>query len=760
MNHKKQGLMAAIVGTCALGGATTLAADNATANGAGGTGDATLEEIVVTAEHREENSQKTAISMDVFSAKDIQAEDIHDIESLTRIDPSINITTSTGSAYIAVRGIASTDLTETGDPAVAVARDGFFTNRGYGLFSSLYDVARIEVLKGPQGTLYGRNSVGGEINIITQRPTNDFGGYVTAEAGNFDAMNLEGAVNLPVSDIVQMRVSAISRYHEGYRDNPGFANGDDEDNKSGRVQLAFEPWEKFNGWLSVQTDRTRGTGDVAASGPIGTSGPGVPGGGFTPSIPYNLAGSFPLYAPFSNQIDATRYRWEFSQGLPGDLTLSYLGGYDKTNWHHALDATTFPGTSPVNPPAQFLQEENPTTQNEELRLSAAADARLFWQVGAFYFREVNSPLESHLVEEGGNFDGQNLIDFNYSVLTTSEAGFGQLTFAATDELKLSLGARYTRDHKARTGDSVLDLTVASGGFLSIPAPPGCSTAPASFTCTHLLITTPSNGDITNSKTTFHAGVDWSPTPTSLLYGKVDTGYKAGGFNSNGSAPSVNYDPETVTSFEVGSKNRFFEDRLQANLSLFDMQYNGYQASQTTHIISGAASGIFNAGDAKDFGAEAQVVGVIDAQTKADVNLTLLHAKFSSGTAVDSSTGLSPQLDGDFLPNAPTLSLHAGLEHAFIDPTGAHWTARIEGKYQSRIYFDIFNHPDTSQGAYALGDAMLTYAPADARWSLQTYVHNFADKAVLANAARNGVSDANTYEFAPPLTYGVKLAAKF
>ncbi len=753
-NHVRSWLVAA-VGALAWGSAPAFADDAAPL--ATAPSDGALEEIVVTAEHREENSQKTPISMSVYSAKDIQEEGIHDIQSLTRVDPSVNITTSTGSAYIAVRGIASTDLTETGDPAVAVSRDGFFTNRGYALFSSLYDVSRIEVLKGPQGTLYGRNSVGGEINIITQRPTSDFGGYVSAEAGSYATLNLEGALNLPLSDVVQARVSAISRYHEGYRDNPGFANGDDEDNKSGRVQLQAEPWEKFKAWFSVQYDRTQGTGDVAVSGPIGTSGPGVVGG-VTPSIPYNLAGGFPLYAPFSNHVNETRYRWEFTQGLPADLNLTYLGGYDQTTWNHALDATTFPGTS--NPPAQFLQVENPTTQNHELRLSSDPNSRLFWQVGAFYFREINSPLNSFLQEEGGPFVGQKLIDFGYAVDTTSKAGFGQLTFAATDALKFTAGLRYTKDHKVRTGESVLDLTVASGGFLNIPAPPGCSTTPGDFTCTHLLITTPSNGDVDSTKLTYHAGVDWTPTPTTLVYAKYDTGYKAGGFNSNGSAPSVNYDPETVKSFEIGTKNRFLNERLQANLSIFDMKYDGYQASQTTQVISGAASGIFNAGNANDYGAEGELEFALNSMTKADVNLTWLHAKFSSGTAVDSSTGVSPELSGNYLPNAPNVSLHAGIERSLIDPTGARWTARVEGKYQSRIYFDIFNHLDNSQTGYATADALLNYVPAQGHWSVQAYVRNIANKAILQNSARNGVSEANTYEFAPPRTYGVKVIATF
>jgi iron complex outermembrane receptor protein len=217
---------------------------------------------------------------------------------------------------------------------------------------------------------------------------------------------------------------------------------------------------------------------------------------------------------------------------------------------------------------------------------------------------------------------------------------------------------------------------------------------------------------------------------------------------------------------VGTKNRFLDDRLQANLSLFDMKYDGYQASQFTQVISGNASGIFNAGDASDYGAEAEFIVLIDPETKFDIDATLLHAKFTSGTAVDSSLSAapvalqSPLLDGNYLPNAPTVSTHAGLEHTFLAMAGGNWSARIEGKYQSRFYFDIFNHPDTSQKAYALGDASLLYTPQKGHWDAMAYVRNFANTAVLADATRNTTFIANEYEFAPPRTYGIKVSAHF
>ena len=740
------GLVAAFGGLPAFGrGAAAPPADRARAARSD-----MLREIVVTAEKRRESAQKTPVSMSVYTGSQLRSQGVTSVQSLTTINPSVNFTTETGAAYVAIRGIASTDVTETGDPAVAVSQDGFFSNRSYSLFASLFDLERIEVLKGPQGTLYGRNTAGGVINIITQAPTKKFGGYATVGLGNYGAQHYEGAINLPISEHVQARISAESSYHAGYRRNPGFANGDDENNRAVRVQLAFQPWTGFDGWLAVQSSRESGTGDVDYNGPIGTSGKGVTGG-FTPSIPYQVASGFPLYAPSSLNMVDTRYQWRFTQhDLPGGMTLTYLGGYDSTQYHHALDSTVYPGT--LNPPTQFLQEENPGTQNEEIRLSSASDARLFWQVGAFYFRERNSPLSSGLKEEAGQYNGLYLIDFHYGILTTSEAAFGQVQYNVTKTVRVSAGLRYTKDHKERNGNAYLNCEIAGIPAFLDPVL-GCAGTPPT-------LVTPGNGNISQSKVTYHLGVDWQPTHRTLLYAKYDTGYKAGGFNSNGSAPSVNYGPETVKSFEIGTKNNLLDDRLEANLSLFDMKYDGYQASQFTAVISGSATGVFNAGSADDYGAEGQLVVLLDPHTKFHLGATLLHAKFSNGSAVDASTKLNTPLTGDYLPNAPAVSTFASLEHTFQLTDGASLVGQIEGKYQSRYYFDIFNHPDTSQGAYALGDVSLTFRPESARWSLEGYVRNFSNVTVLANAARNPTAGGNNYEFAPPRTFGVRVTGYF
>jgi len=536
----------------------------------------------------------------------------------------------------------------------------------------------------------------------------------------------------------------MSRDHDGYRDNtPLDIRGDDEDFKSGRIQLAFQPTENFSGWLSAQYDRRDAVGDVAAKGPFG-----VPG-----TIPDSKR--FPVYVPSSTDLKSTRYRWEFVyDGLPGDVSLTYLGGHDDTSWDHVLDATPAPDFDPLE---AFIQSENPTTVNHELRLASATGNRLFWQAGLFYFKEENSPLRSGLNMRSGPFEDLYLIYFGYDIETTSKAAFGQLSYDLTDQLTLSAGARYTKDEKHRTGDADLNLTVASGGFLwrdttvdpYAPIPVFLCT-PA---CEFFHIVTPGNGDLDDSKPTYHLGLDWKLTDENLLYIKYDTGYKSGGFNSNGSAPSVPYGPEEVDSWEIGTKNRFANNTVQLNAALFYQDYTGYQASQFTPALGGGP-GIQNAGNARIIGLEGDLIVSVGANGRFNLNGTWLDTEFKDFLAVNAEGTETVDLSGNELPNAPKLSFATGYEHVFPIGSGD-ITARIDGKYTSSFNYSFFNFPDTKSPSTTIGNLSVMYAPASRAWSLQGYVRNFTDETVLVLARQNTLANANEYQFAAPRTYGVR-----
>jgi iron complex outermembrane receptor protein len=522
--------------------------------------------------------------------------------------------------------------------------------------------------------------------------------------------------------------------------------------------------------LSIQADSTSGVGDLQLNGPYGTSGPaGIAAPGPTPSVPYGQARGWPMRASTDTALKETRYRWQFSQALHGDLQLTLLGGYDTTAYHHALDGTAFPAATSIA--KQFITDQNPDTQNEELRLSNAPESRLFWQVGGFYFNESN-PLTPHFLTVEGPYSGQDTIAFNYSMHSISKAGFAHMAFKFNDAWKGSAGIRYTQDHKYRTGVAKFNLTVATDGFLMFDPSrlPGNPVVPR-FLCSPACISvptqiTPDNGDVTTSRVTYHLGLDWTPGEGRLVYAKYDTGYKAGGFNTNGQSASVNYDPEVVNSFEVGTKNRLLHNRLEANLSLFHMRYEGYQANQFTAAIGGG-QGIFNAGNAIIYGAEGELAWLPHPLTRLNISSTLLHAAFRGGCAGDASVTYLPgapscgsPLDGSYLPNAPRVSVTTGIEQGWRTQGGGIWTARLQGKYQSKFYFDIFNHEDLTQRSYVLGDLSVAYAPAESAWNVEAYVRNIANAAVIDSATRNNLIAANTYQFHAPRLVGLRVGAKF
>jgi iron complex outermembrane receptor protein len=690
--------------------------------------------VVVTANRVRSNAQTTAVALNVYNGAALVDAGVSNVQALQAIDPSINVTSSNGAAYVAVRGIASTDTTETGDPAVPIARDGFFTNRSFGIASSMYDVERVEVLKGPQGTLFGRNSTGGLINVITAKPREDFGGYLSADFGNYSTVNLEGAVNVPVSDKVQMRFSALERHHTGYRELTGVnMRGDDEGSKSGRLQVAFQPIPGFQGLLSYQKDKIDAVGDVAFIGKLGV---------------VNAVGdgkSFPGYAPTMTKLDGHRTRWEFSYDrLPWGLTLTYAGGLDSQDYHHKTDATgpAYPATR------QFIQSEQPDTRNHEIRISTPLKASVTAQAGYFYYTErnvVDSGVYNLAMNPGIPIDFSKTygIKFDYVLRTKTQGLFSQVGWSLSDALKLTVGARYSRDEKEREGQARLLLGALVSPFIPVPA-----------------FTTPGDGHVKESKPTWQVGLDYTLTPQNFLYTKYATGYKSGGFNSNGSAASVPYAAETVKSFELGSKNMFWNRQLKLNASLFYMDYQNYQASQSSDALS-SGTGVFNVGKATIKGFETELVATVPDVARFDLNATLLNTRFGDGIVVSdgASPAVSHDIGGHQLPNAPKFVLTAGVQRNFA-VAGGDLMGRLSAKYSSEYYYSVFNNIDERSPSYTTLNALLKYRREGSNWEFQAYANNLTDRVVLANAQHNYTGQINTIQFQPPRTFGVRARYDF
>jgi len=681
---------------------------------------AIVEEVTVTATRRETLAQDTPIAVTTYSAETLQSQAVHNLGDLQRIDPSLNITQSAGSDYVAIRGIASMDIEEIGDPSVPIARDGFFTNRPFGILTSIYDIDHIEVLKGPQGTLFGRNSTGGLVNIVSARPDKQTSYRLSATGGDYAARHFEGAWNKPLGNKLQLRLSGISYQHDGYR-KLTYINkrGDDEDVQSGRLQLAFQPLAHLHGLVSAQIDHNGGFGDVHLMTAIGTR-------------PTNFdAKNFDNYQPSSLDQNQYRFRWEASyDALPFGLTLSYAGGFDRTHFHHIFDATPLT----LSPLRQFDSRHNPDTWNHEVRLVSPDDKPLTYQVGFFDFSEHNKRVAG-LKVQSGSYANRYLAFFDQDVHSSSRAVYGQTAYALNPHLKLSLGGRYTWDHKEESGESIIDLAVATNGM--VPAK----------------ITTPSDGSDTQGKAIYHAGIDWTLSNGNLLYAKYDTGYKSGGFNTNGTLASVSYGPETSQAYEVGSKNRLFNNHLQLNIDGFHQPYSGYQAEVTLGVLSGG-SGIENAGKATIDGGELELTASSEKLGHLRWNSTGLRTRFKAFEVVDGD-GTSQQVRGNELPNAPEFVTILGYDRAIRIGKGV-LTPRFDVKYSAGFNFTLFNFSDTEQTRATTEDLAITYSRNRANWYLEGYAHNLSDAVIFSGAARNYDGPSNNYQFAPPRTIGIQL----
>ncbi|HZU62690.1 MAG TPA: TonB-dependent receptor [Novosphingobium sp.] len=700
---------------------------------------ASVPEIIVTATRQESSAQKTGVALNVYSGETLQQQGVRSVADLSKIDPSLTFNAATGEPYLAIRGVSSADTTEIGDPAVPVARDGFFSNRTFTIDTSLYDLQRIEVLKGPQGTLFGRNAAGGLVSIVTAEPDRKLGGYLNGTLGDYSQRQIEGALNLPVSDRYRFRLAGLYGAHDGYRHLTGIGGrGDDQDVKSLRGKFAFEPVDHLKGLIAVQYDKVGGVGDVFVPTAYGQ----------VPHFTSASSKTFGNFSPTAMDIEAFRLNWRLAyDNLPFGTTLTYLGGYDDSRYHHVLDASTASAAGALTAGSiqQYFQNEAPRTWNHEVRLSSAGDRALTWQLGFFNFQESNR-IDSHILYESGLVAGQNLIHFNYGVTTISNAVFGQASYRILDNLKLSAGARWTNDEKTRTGNSTLDITVASGGFATLPGG------------AHIVTVTDGYGHLSASRASFHAGLEWQASPHHLVYAKFDDGYKPGGFNSIGAGATIPYGAETVKAFELGTKNDFFGRHLIVNLDYFHQNFDNYQANQYSNAVVGGGVLVENTGNAGIDGIEGELRYQSAAFGRLSVNATWLHTRFDNAIAADDQS-VNRQIGGNRLPDSPAIVVAASYEHDFDLGFGT-LTGHGDVKYSARYYYSIFNFADLASPATTTANLSVSFAPPSKSWSVQAYVRNVTDAVVISSAVRNAISGFNQYEFAAPRTFGVMASYKF
>lgn len=691
-----------------------------------------LSEVVVTAQRFASTESKTPISMEVLSQGELATKGIVDFVTLSQQDPSINFDSGNGNGFFTVRGVSGQGGI---GPAIPIAFDGFFYNLPYIFNNVLYDMDRLEVLRGPQGTLFGRNASGGLINVVTSDPGKEFGGYGQISFGNYNALNTEGAINIPITDSLQIRAAFATAQHSGYRSLIYGGVADDEDAKSGRIKLAWQPTEHLDVLLAYQTTHVGGAGTADNIFLLPADANNFP---THAAIPLTRANSEQYDVAFASAValDDSLFQWHVTyDSLPFDMSVTYLGGYDSLKYFHTSPTTGLDTGDPNIPTTvELLTEQNPKTQNQELRLTSSQGKAITWQTGLFYFRSDQSKNDTHFRDF--TTPGQpDFVSFPYRTEQESKAAYGQASYHIGD-LAISGGLRYTRDYVSQFDK----LSPSDGIFPALSA-------------------------VQYSKWTWHAGVDWQLTDKNLLYAKVDTGYRAGAFNlfvpADPTQPSTvePYKPENVTAYEIGSKNKLLDGHLSLSGDAFYMNYTGEQLPESNQggIIT------VNAASTKIYGLEAQGILLLGELSRIDLNATLLRARFGNQVFTN-AIGQTFNIGGNQLTQSPEVSATVGVEQGWHVQLGK-ISVRAETKYQSGQYFDFYNLPDSHQGAYTNSSAHLLFDSHDERWQADLFVRNIENKLVISDESESyspPVTMPGTYNvgFQAPRTYGVRIRARF
>ncbi len=707
------------------------AQQDAQADDAAETGD-----IVVTATRSETLLSKTPIALTAISGEGLRDAGITDSRALTDIVPNLQISENGDGARVSIRGVTSTDNTEKGDPSAAFLLDGVYIARPIEVLNSFFDLERVEVLRGPQGTLFGRNTTAGVINVISARPkAGEFQASGDATYGNLGTVNATGMINLPVGETLAVR--AAVNYDR--QDSPIIQTGGPivesldpyRDTLSGRLSFGGELGDRFK--FIIRGDYTQAKGGVYNLLPLGNFFPDAA----TPNPTVN-----PRYTPNKARLQRTlniplqfedkknnRF-WgvagEFSYDF-GGVELTYLGSYRET---HRDDDRDFFVLGFLHTDTYFFGDFK--QNSHEVRAAFGGEGPFKGQVGGYYFNEestleatIGLPFSAFVVGPGQplNFNQTGFGFPQGPTKSTSKAVFGQFTYDLTPELHLTAGARYTKDAKSRVGATILDFNSVANSF-----------------CGALRCVLNENIAARKySKTTWKVGIDYDAPGLGLVYANVSTGYKAGGFNDGCEtgqgvgcsllATDLYYSPETLTAYEGGFKLRFADNAVRLNASIFHYDYKGLQLSQI--CCSPPQTLTKNAAAAKVDGVELEAVLRPSDNDQVDVGFTWLDARYSKFFP-DTANRPTFSFNGRPLDHAPKYTASAGYTHTFNLGNGGKVDASVRTRLSAAYFMqDLNNLSQFRQPSFTKTGATLTYKAPDDRYYIQGYVQNIENEITLA-----------------------------
>lgn len=734
----------------------------------------TLEEIMVTAEKRVEDVQKIASSITAISGDDITVGALDDMESVLKNMSSVvlNLTTPSGLG-VYIRGIGTNVDTSKADPSVAVNMDGVYMGRAEIGFEAVYDVERVEVLRGPQGTLYGRNAIGGAVNLISRRPSDTFAAESNLRVGTYNLKHMDASLNVPLSEKFAARLAIMKEDRDSYFK----PEGDSSDRFGTRLRLSYKPNDNLSFLFTAEyiDDRSLNRPQVPVDGSAGKM-KIPPFMTITkPDLNNDAKGDdFLIVDPASGDLVAGPIGpdgWPVGDGIYDLLQTGWLrptGGDEWSNdeWHadapnniykfkiyslemvwatpitqitflpafndnfrdYSIRGVMF-GSSTENPWAYGgypLTEGDPRVEETwtyELRFQNPESWNFKWLLGGYYMDTDEGPRSDP--RDPTTYDDTEWHFANYFQPTKNKAYFGQATYPVTDRFRLTGGVRTSTDERKRSyryGNSHLSPdhplypeTNGTGRYDS-----GMQTY---------------SDDATT--TTYRAGIEFDFTEDSMMYAQLTTGFKAGGLNTT--VPPVTFDPEELTSYSIGSKNRFLNNRLQINGEAYYYTYEGFQM-QTMIAYVGITGDmlmdpmyVVNAETAKIKGMELEMDWLVTERDQLSFSGTYTDSAYGRAIFPPNpmvGTTAPVNLEGGQMANTPTWTFTLGWEHTWMTQDGDAISARAFTRMSDQYYATVETYiPGTLQKRYHMSELNMYYYPSGGKWSAGIWVKNLENNAI-------------------------------
>ncbi len=688
-------------------------------------------EIVVTAQRRDQSLQDVPITVTTFGAEEIREARIQEVQDVVARTPGLNFDAfPSGQPRLTVRGVGSSDRGAAGDPSAGVFLDEVYLGRPAMIAFDAFDVARIEVLKGPQGTLYGRNVVGGAINIIPSRPELDvFGAALEGTFGDYDRQEAAGFLNVPLGDMAAIRASGSIRTHEGYADNVTTGGElDDQDTRSARLQFLLEPTGTLRFSLSADSTADRASGPAKHVVALDA---GDPLSGFW-SIDTGRDTGASEYDGRQDR-DTWGVRGQAVWDLPA-FSVNYLGAYREVNYEVGYD---FDG-GPRNPAARISigggNLEAGSMTSHELRFVSPSDSRIDWVIGLYAYdadTRRDDILDLAIPDFDGSFDfsdggteGLLLTEiYHQNADVESRAVYADATFPITERANITAGVRYTEDEKSYSVDNLdSDATFRANESFSVANR-------ASW-----------------DAVTWRIGADYHFTEDHMIYAMISRGFKSGGFQEtpeNALDASTPFDPEYATQYEIGTRSAFLDGRVIWNNTLYTMNYEDLQVRETSGL------NIFTANaDATINGYETLLRWIAGAGFELSASYAYTDATF------DSYVLPSADYSGNRLTRTPEHKVTLSPSYTLGFGSGAELEFAVDYQYESDIWDDASNSSTEFRDATHFLDARAVYTSPQGHWSLALWGKNLTDELTRTHQAT--FLGANFASYNPPPTYGATL----